>query len=78
MPGKMILGRKKTILHCTAERFIWSYLLRSSYRLKTRFSQPPVVGNGKSQCLSSRGLPEEFKTHPDVYPSAIIEGVMAV
>ena len=54
------------------------YQALSSYRLKTQFSQPPVVGNGKSQCLSSRGLPEEFETHPDVNPSAIIEGVMAV
>ena len=71
----MILGQKKTILHCTAERFIWSYLLKSSYRLKTQFSQP---GNGKFQCVSLRRLPEEFETHPDVNPSAIIEGVMAV
>ncbi len=74
----MILGQKKTILHCTADRFFWSYLLKSSYRLKTQFSQPPLVGNGKSQCLSSRGLSEEFKTPPDVNPNAIIEGVMAI
>ena len=27
-----------------------------------------MVRNGKSQFLSSRVLPEEFKTHPDVNP----------
>ena len=32
----------------------------------------------KSQCLSLRGLPKESETHPDLDPSAIIEGVMAV
>ena len=40
------------------------------------FSQPSVVGNEKSQCLSSRGLPEESETH--VNPSAIIKGSMDV
>ena len=37
-----------------------------------------MVGNEKSQCLSSRGLPEESETHPDIIPSAIIEGVMSI
>jgi len=46
--------------------------------LKPNFSQPPVVGNEKSQCLSSRGLPEESETHPDLDPSANIERVMVV
>ena len=35
-----------------------------------------MVGNEKSQRLSSRGLPEESETHPDLDPSAIIEGVI--
>ena len=37
-----------------------------------------MVGNEKPQCLSSRGLPEESETHPDLDPSAIFEGVMTI
>ena len=37
-----------------------------------------MVGNEKSQCLSSRGLPEESETHPDIIPSDIIEVVMSI
>ena len=37
-----------------------------------------MVGNEKAQCLSSIGLPEESETHPDIIPSAIIEGVMSI
>jgi len=37
-----------------------------------------MYGNEKSQCLSSRGLPEESETHPDIIPSVIIEGVMSI
>ena len=40
--------------------------------------QPQVVGNETSQCLSSRGLPEESETHPHIISSAIIEGVMSI
>ena len=66
MSNMLVVRQQQVIIHFRSQR------------LKTQFSQPPVVGNEKSQCLSSRGLPEESETHPDVNPSACIEGDMAV
>ena len=46
--------------------------------LKPDFLNPQWLEMKKYQCLSSRGLPEESETHPDLDPSANIEGVMIV
>ena len=36
-----------------------------------------MVKNEKFQCPSERGGPEDFKTHPTFFSSAIFQGVMA-
>ena len=43
-----------------------------------RFSQLLLVQIEKFLCPSDRELPEESETHPDVIPSAILEGVMSI
>ena len=79
MPGKIILGQKKTILQQSQRvvdlvRFI-------KIKLETLNLIFSATSGRKWKILVmigiARGLPEESETHPDLNPSAVIEHIMS-